>query len=54
MGGRAVSDHVHDDQFVWGCPCDEGDMCACGHALHRHDMGHGCIECRCRRFKEPS
>jgi len=28
------------------------ELCRCGHEHHRHDMGHGCIECRCRRFSE--
>jgi hypothetical protein len=28
------------------------DLCKCGHGLERHDMGHGCIECRCRGWRE--
>ena len=49
-----MTSHVHDDEFVRDCPCDEEDLCACGHELNRHDMGHGCIECRCRRYREAS
>lgn len=28
------------------------ETCQCTHAHHRHDMGSGCIECRCKGFVE--
>jgi hypothetical protein len=39
------------DEHCGDCGCC-ADQCKCGHDLSRHDMGHGCIECRCRGWRE--
>lgn len=52
--GRRQIEELHHITGLWldTHPLD-GDPCTCGHDLVRHDMGHGCIECRCRGFTEP-